>query len=222
MYSILACMAELPSDPKLLQEFTEWLFSKDGEHDPAEDNKRGQIVREQNQARNAPYWFLPGSWGAIRLNPRDIKVKSGTTLVCLVATSHATRLELKENEQSLSEDEMARRLTALAKDVDGLWLNPHLTIIHNGTVQEIKDDQLSTATTPMFKTNIHPKNGYARIIRKDGNDIPTVTIGHFHKFTPGDGTTKIVIAAQARPDDDIGLKEPEYNVQVAYNITTEP
>jgi hypothetical protein len=208
----------MPNEEALLEEFTQWAFPLQGSTDAVDDNAFGTIVRGENKKRNKNYWFIPGTWGATKRNPRNqIEVEKGTTLVCVVATSHATELELGAGETANEPT-----LQALAKRMDDLWMNPYIRIVHpNKKVVEKDAKALKPVTTRMFQTDIAQQNGYAKVIGAHGNGIKIVTVGRIYEFVPDEGKTEIVLAGQARADPNIGKNgEPQYDIQVKYEITT--
>jgi hypothetical protein len=210
----------MANEEALLVEFTKWAFPQEGGSDAVDDNAWGEIVQGENKKRGQNYWFLPGTWGAAKKNPRNkIEVSEGTKLVCIVATSHATELELPPGANS---DEPT--LKSLAKRMDDLWMNPYLRITHPNGKTEVKDAKdLKSFTTPMFETNISKHNGYAKVIQAFGDNVKTVTVGRVHQFVPAVGKTEIVMAGQARGDPTVGKNgEPQYDIQVKYEITTTP
>jgi hypothetical protein len=211
----------MASDEDLLIEFTKWSFKHDRATDAVEDNNWGAIVRDENKKRGKNYWFLPGSWGQTRRNPRSFDVDAGTTLVCVVATSHATELELPDGKNN---DEAT--LKALAKDIDALWRNPYIRITHpDGTVDEKFSSNLRPVTTNMYQVDVHRENGYSKVINnKHGNGINVVSIGRLFKFVPqSGGTTEIEIAGHAKADPKVGkFGEAQYDIAVEYKVTPKP
>lgn len=212
-----------PSDEDLLIEFTKWAFQRDQSADPVEDNNFGKVVQKENMKRpnQNEYWFLPGSWGQTRRNPRRLEVPAGTTLVCMVGTSHATALELPDGANN---DEPT--LTALAKGIDALWRNPYLRITHpDGTIEEEFANDFSPVTTRMYQVDIHRQNGYSKAInRKFGTGINIVSIGRIFKFIPkSGGPTEIEIAGHAKADPTLGkFGEAQYDISIEYKVTPKP
>lgn len=200
---------------QLLQEWSIWLFKQDGSHsqDAASDRQKGQFVTEHNKNRNP--WFIPGTWGQVSIPARELHVQPGTELFIVAASSHATNEELDIAGETVSDANLKKH----AQQVDELWYPPNLSIGQVDDKGRLPLVELEKVVTPPFDITINPNSPYCNLAGiAGGNSTRMVTMGHVHKFTPGEGKTRIVIAAQS-PKAKIGRREEkQYNVHVEYIV----
>lgn len=203
-------MGYMPSNEDLLQQWSIWLFGQHGSSDTADDTMGGDRIENENKGK--PIWFIPGTWGQVRIPTRTIDVPQGTQLFVVAASSHATSKELLDGEA-----DSEANLTKHANEIDKLWFNSTLALGPvNGDLQKV---ELDKATTGRFGVDIHASSKYLELTGISSGRTNMVTVGHVHLFTPNPGKTRLVIAAQS-PSKKIGKKtEKEYNVQVEYVVT---
>lgn len=149
----------------LLEKWSIWLIQQNPD---AGDDATGVIVATRNG--NNPIWYIPGTWGKRQASPRNLRVAKGKSLFIVLASSHATKEELKAGDAP-SQANLAR----LADEIDD-WDQASLTIDGNDFTGMLK-----RAETRKFPVSIPAGSFYAGLINPRATtaiNTEMVSIGH--------------------------------------------
>jgi hypothetical protein len=194
---------------QLLQEWCDWLF-RQGADNAASDVMQGADVTRHNANRNP--WFIPGTWGQVNVPKRRIRIKEGTQLFVVAASSHATFKELALAGVAQTEENLKTHL----RSIDDAWFSK---ILATGTVNgDLTKEELDEAETKMFDVDINGQNPYLGLTHTSSGKTKMMSKGYVKRLTLPVGKTRLVIAAQS-PAKRIGNRtESQYDVHVEYEV----
>lgn len=214
------------TDKELLTACCNWIFSRNGNKDPVDDQEGGTRVRNQNRDRIAKgedtfrdVWFLPGNWGDATGDDRSFNVDNGIKqLFIMIGSSHATHGELNSGSTTAAD------LLDHAKKIDELWTTLHLNVKHDGT--KILDKS-NISDFPLVETDkltiklLDPGDKYAQLTKhkSDGPNVAMVTAARIWLLDIKQGTWTITINAMSRNARIGTIDEGKYNINLTYTLT---
>lgn len=126
-------MSQIPPS-QLLEGWVYWIFQQPWASDHANDS-RGARTEQLNDGSDI--WYLSGTWGDAGPTPgkvnRKIRVREGTSIFIVLASSHATPEEL--GNLNATDQELLQH----AKGVHNLWIKKDLRI--DGTTEATQREE---------------------------------------------------------------------------------
>lgn len=206
-------MSQIPPS-QLLEGWVYWVFQPRSGSDHPSDAGGG---RTEQLNDGSDIWYLSGTWGNAGPTPdrvnRNIRVRKGTSIFIVLASSHATPEELRN--QNASDQDLIRH----AKDVHKLWDRTNLTIDGNREATRTEETRVLTPYisdgsyySGLAKSGVVKMATVAEVFLLDSARLPQQPQPH-----------TIDLDAHSRPGDPARgePKEPEYVVDVSYKVTVQ-
>jgi len=131
-------MSQIPPS-QLLEGWVYWVFQPRSGSDHPSDTSGG---RTEQLNDGSDIWYLSGTWGNAGPSPgrvnRNIRVRKGTSIFIVLASSHATPEELRN--PNASDQDLIRH----AKDVHKLWDKKDLNIDGSKQATRIEETRVLT------------------------------------------------------------------------------
>ncbi|HKF26856.1 MAG TPA: hypothetical protein VKB06_00490 [Nitrososphaera sp.] len=200
----------LPS--QLLEGWVYWIFPQPWGSDIGNDST-GARTEQLNDGRDI--WYLSGTWGDAGATPgkvnREIRVREGTSIFIVLASSHATPEELG------NQDSADQELLQHAKAVHNLWDKTDLRI-------DGKSEATQREETRVLTPYISDGSYYSRLAKSGVVRMATVAevllLDSARVGKEGEEHT-IELDAHSRTPTKGEPNEPEYREDVTYRITVQ-
>jgi hypothetical protein len=201
---------------RLLEGWVYWVFQPRSGSDHPSDTGGG---RTEQLNGGSDIWYLSGTWGNAGATPRrvnrNIRVREGTSIFIVLASSHATPEEL--GNPNASDQDLIRHATA----VHALWDRRNLRIDGNG--EATRTEQTPHVLTPYISDGSYysglAKSGVVRMAT-----VAEVFLLDSARLAQQGQQHTIELDAHSRAGDPGRGEpnEPEYVVNASYNITVQP
>lgn len=212
-------MSQIPPS-QLLEGWVYWIFQQPWGSDHANDS-RGARTEQLNSGSDI--WYLSGTWGDAGPTPgkvtRKIRVREGTSLFIVLASSHATPEELKKP------DATPQDLLQHARAVHNLWDKMDLRI-------DGKSETTQREETRVLTPCISDGSYYSRLAKSGVVRMVTVAevflldsarLSQQAQQDQQDHEHTIELDAHSRKGDPARGEpnEPDYVEDVTYKITVQ-
>ena len=212
-------MSQIPPS-QLLEGWVYWIFQQPWGSDHANDS-RGARTEQLNNGSDI--WYLSGTWGDAGPTPgkvtRKIRVREGTSLFIVLASSHATPEELRKP------DATDQELLQYAKAVHNLWDKKDLRI-------DGKSEKTQREETRVLTPCISDGSYYSRLAKSGVVRMATVAevflldsarLSQQAQQNQQDQEYTIELDAHSRKGDPAREEphEPDYVEDVTYKITVQ-
>jgi hypothetical protein len=206
-------MSKIPPS-QLLEGWVYWVFQQRWGTDHPSDTG-GRRTEELNDGSDI--WYLSGTWGNTGATPRrvnrDINVREGTSIFIVLASSHATPEEL--GKPNATDQDLIRH----AKAVHKLWDRKNLKLDRNKKATRTEQTRV---LTPYISDGSYysslAKSGLVRMAT-----VAEVFLLDSARLGRQGQQHTIELDAHSRAGDQRRREpnEPEYQVDVTYNITVQ-
>lgn len=212
-------MSQIPTS-QLLEGWVYWIFQQPWGSDHANDS-RGFRTEQLNDGSDI--WYLSGTWGDAGATPgkvnRKIRVRAGTSIFIVLASSHATPEELRK--PNATDQELHQH----AKAVHNLWDKTDLRI-------DGKSEATQTEETRVLTPCISDGSYYSGLAKSGVVRMATVAevvlldsarLGQQGQQDQQGQQHTIELDAHSRKGDPAQGEpnEPEYVEDVTYKITVQ-
>ena len=199
---------------QLLEGWVYWVFQPRSSSDHPSDTSGG---RTEQLNDGSDIWYLSGTWGNAGATPgrvnRNIRVREGTSIFIVLASSHATPEELG-NPNAPDQD-----LIRHAKDVHKLWDRTELKI--DGRKEATQTEETRVLTPYISDGSYYSGLAKSGVVRMA--TVAEVFLLDSARLGQQGQHHKIDLDAHSRPGNTGRGEpnEPEYLVNVSYDITVQ-